>query len=789
MKTLNNTHLIVWVILVCSQIISAQDAPQKFLNANEVYTTMSAEGNLFWDGSSNSRFRVPYVGDADNANAIFAGNIGVLLRDESQNISGHWPTYGHWTPGMLDETTGLPFTDTSMSLSEGRVFSVTKDEVIRAQLNLIVGVQLDEIPADILEWPARGNAFYQGLLDDQDGAPFFDENNNGVYEPTLGDYPIIGADLPVMPDQLLYSIVHHDDIEVHNMLYTFYCDGVDQINRSVYQRATVFNRSSRNYSEISVGHWMDYDLGCGEDDKIGCDSIQNAFYVYNADEIDGNAGNTCTSGAPTFSKSTFSGAKILGNTLASFTGYWSTHAGGPLEYSLTDDNFYKLIDGVWPDDTPITPYGTGYNPLDLDSPTTQYLYHGNPNEVNSWVAGVSDWKVVGTQRKSGLAAGMSQAFDIVHTVSQSPTLDNIEIVNLGIENLSIAAQFYDDDFDLACLEEQFSLGDPSSIYPGDVDNDEIVNGIDFMKGAIAIAKDTLDQSYRDYISDDWKSFDGDDRTLSSMDGVNNSHADCNGDGTVDYDDLNPVIEHYNKTTPYYTPNDYPCLPYEGEGSLELDIGNENPSTTSSGINFSMFRVSDFNDIYTFSFELLYDPTIFTPGLGDFSILLPNGFESVGTKMLKTLSPGIEVYGVASSGIANSSILDASGIFRLRLEDNITQNLAEIRLTNIYIMDYEENLYCLDDRVYTINFSDISSTVEIADYPTTLYPNPTSGQITINTDGPIVGYQAFSLDGRLVQDGRLNRAQSSLILNQDPGVYNLQLQFDDGSVLNRKVVVW
>jgi hypothetical protein len=45
--------------------------------------------------------------------------------------------------------------------------------------------------------------------------------------------------------------------------------------------------------------WIDPDLGCSEDDYIGCDTSRSLMYIYNQDEVDGDVGCDCTTGGGT----------------------------------------------------------------------------------------------------------------------------------------------------------------------------------------------------------------------------------------------------------------------------------------------------------------------------------------------------------------------------------------------------------------------------------------------------------------------------------------------------------
>jgi len=72
---------------------------------------------------------------------------------------------------------------------------------------------------DILNWPGNGD---QSAGEPKILAPFFDANANGIYDPSLGDYPILDPTRPAdrnrpedQPDQMLYFI-YNDKGNVHS---------------------------------------------------------------------------------------------------------------------------------------------------------------------------------------------------------------------------------------------------------------------------------------------------------------------------------------------------------------------------------------------------------------------------------------------------------------------------------------------------------------------------------------------------------------------------------------------
>ena len=92
------------------------------------------------------------------------------------------------------------------------------------------------------------------------------------------------------------------------------------------------------------------------------------------------------------------------------------------------------------------------------------------------------------------------------------------------------------------------------VYPGDANKDGIVDLYDLLALSLAYGQSgppRLDQSigFYPHPADDWPySHSGD-----LYNGINHKHADGNGDGTADEDDMLAITDNYGETTPSYNP--------------------------------------------------------------------------------------------------------------------------------------------------------------------------------------------------------------------------------------------
>lgn len=132
----------------------------------------------------------------------------------------------------------------------------------------------------LLAWPAVGNP---EIYSNDSYAPFEDVNNNGYYDPINGDLPkifgdesayLIASDL----DRSIERRVGPLDIELHTMAWTV--SGSECLDRSLFLRYTIVNRSDRNYDSLMFGlfSFMNEDF---DSEGFGSDSLLDARYYFN----------------------------------------------------------------------------------------------------------------------------------------------------------------------------------------------------------------------------------------------------------------------------------------------------------------------------------------------------------------------------------------------------------------------------------------------------------------------------------------------------------------------------
>lgn len=197
-------------------------------------------------------------------------------------------------PLTVDGTASLP---SSTALAYDRFW-----QVHRTQVDLHLGYSAclndpdcDElleypdyaVPSEFISWPAMGNtaAGQAPYL-----APFVDANNNGIYDPSNGDYPCFLGDVAVyhiFNDKKQFQTFGQPlGIEGHMTTFGYWGSEASEVPYALFTHYRLINRSSETYSNFRIGLFADFDLGCSTDDRIGTDVGRNLLYVVNGSNND-----------------------------------------------------------------------------------------------------------------------------------------------------------------------------------------------------------------------------------------------------------------------------------------------------------------------------------------------------------------------------------------------------------------------------------------------------------------------------------------------------------------------
>lgn len=134
----------------------------------------------------------------------------------------------------------------------------------------------EQYARDWAEWPAER------------GAPFYDYNVNGIYEPLLGEEPgLQGADQVIWLvcndlDELATYFLHGCPpigLELQITLWGYKVGG--PLGQTTFRRYRIINKSGAPIDSMFIALFSDVNVGYLADDLCGCDSVLNLAYAYN----------------------------------------------------------------------------------------------------------------------------------------------------------------------------------------------------------------------------------------------------------------------------------------------------------------------------------------------------------------------------------------------------------------------------------------------------------------------------------------------------------------------------
>jgi len=303
-----------------------------------------------------------------------------------------------------------------------------------------------EIPQDFIEWPGNGD-----ISQNQDNVlgPFFDQNQDGIYDPGAGDYPwydLTGEidcksrfredPVPLFGHENLFWIfndkgnIHTESegqpigMEIRAQTFVFTSD--DEINSMSFYNYVLINQGSLTLTETYFGQWVDFDIGWSDDDYAGCDVQRGLGYGYNGAQNDpGAAGFSGYGSSPPavgvdFFEGPFQDADGIDNPLTIVyqdaldsagipyggigIGYgddvvdnerfgmrafvFHNNDGTATGNPRIDTDFYGYLRGIWKDGTVMSYGGLGYEPTNPDALKARYMFPGDTDPIGWGTEGI-----------------------------------------------------------------------------------------------------------------------------------------------------------------------------------------------------------------------------------------------------------------------------------------------------------------------------------------------------------------------------------------------------------------
>jgi hypothetical protein len=824
---MNKTLLLAFILIASSysSYLGAQNCvestAQEYIQNSDMKIMFRNGGDMFWDGAQ-AQYAVPYVyNQANQVHATFAAGTWMGGYDSGGNLLLAAQTYrsngnDYWA-GPLDPNTGRPLDCSGFD----RIWKVQRWAVEQhiADYN-DNGVIDGPTNVSILSWPGRNNPNFAAQMGfplplGQDLAPFYDTNNDGVYNPMDGDYPVFeDGNSNAIAEEVLWSVFNDNGnlhtqsngnamkIEVQQTAYLFSCSNDPLLNKTLFVKHKVINRSQLPIYEYYYGVWSDFDMGCANDDYVGTIPSKNTIYAYNQDNDDDNpCGPSGTTGYGV--NPPVQAVTILNHPLAG--SIYHVHGSGPKGDPSSTLSYYRLLSGIFPNGTPLTIGGDGYDPGNPNAVSTNYMFPDNPNDPLGWsmvTANLSglDQRVIGSIYKDTLLPGETFVVDLAYSYHRDPDSSNLQNVNLMYQEVDLVQQYYDNNFNLiACAQPAYCTS--NCVYPGDANNNGIDNDFDILEmglnyGASATA--------RTQIGDHWMP-----HTPPSP--ITNAYVDANGDNTVDALDMLANKQNWQETHSLYTgaaegfntagtdlffERNYAPVPF-----VSLDTVVETYKKAVLEINLGD-SLQDITDLYGVTFRVRYDESIFTlnrysgasytsefnPWLGDDgSAIYARQIDERGTSHYVTTR--LDQTNYTGGGKMGRVVLTVKQTAPVSVVSTPTQVCFEdfkaIRADGSTISIGAE---CITILYQNLNFNSVDQISSIAP-EINIYPNPTNYQLNIDLGAErATSIQLFNVLGEQVRS--LENASGIVEIQKNnlaQGMYTMVVHFENGTRSSHKVL--
>lgn len=371
--------LLLYLSFFCSSISFSQPNRTTLLNANKVAAKINSNGFLFHNNQAEvAGYEIP---KGSGTHAIYTASIWVIGKDGNDTLRSAIMKYNNdsdFSTGPYSEFPNLQQNLDYLYQWEKQIWKVSKEQIAIHKLNFNNPNYV--IPEDLLKWPGNGNVAL-GMAEQL--APYVDLNNDGIYSPQLGEYPLIKGDeaafyflndfIPSNSTSTRKSL----GIEVQVMAYQ-YKNTSSYLDSSTFLNFKIINRGTHSYDSLHVCLFADADIGNYADDFIGCDVNRNMMYFYNGDLNDESDGGKVGYGnyPPAL------GFISLNHTMKN-NGYFISTA-TPLNAPSTALSPSDIINGVWGNGEKRYYGGLGYQgSIGVSNVETNYIFPGTSDDFGT----------------------------------------------------------------------------------------------------------------------------------------------------------------------------------------------------------------------------------------------------------------------------------------------------------------------------------------------------------------------------------------------------------------------
>ena len=354
--------------------------------------------------------------------------------------------------------------------------------------------------------------------------------------------------------------------------------------------------------------------------------------------------------------------------------------------------------------------------------------------------------------------------------------DAFDDVSLGIATYSIINE--------DCLGEEF-------VYPGDADNNGVANAWDVLQIGLTHG---ANGPVRTNAVTDWIGQDALDWSVPLLsNGVNYKHADSDGNGIINDDDVNSILLNYNETH-----TDLTSFQPVVNGVNTYNVYLEFPDTFIVGETVSVPVVMEGasqlgDDLYGVAFGIQGNDSFFESG--SFSLNTTHSWIGYASN---TMAIGKELYdqdrmevGIVKRndlpGIGGDTLATLEFVMGEDIIVSIMESIITIEFQNLVAITNDGTHIALDSDPQFINVGNSTSINNLSKNEFIIYPNPAKEKIWIKGDNQTIQeIEMRNMMGQIVKTWSGDIRELS-VGDLDSGIYFLEVKTAIGSEIEKVVV--
>ncbi len=334
--------------------------------------------------------------------------------------------------------------------------------------------------------------------------------------------------------------------------------------------------------------------------------------------------------------------------------------------------------------------------------------------------------------------------------------------------------------------------DSSIVWPGDANSDGIANVFDVFPVGIAY---NTSGSIRVGASNTWVGQISTNWPQNFAGGINYKHADCNGDGIIDYLDGLPILLNYGLT---HSKGDVSATVTDPTLFYELPVDTTMVSATLS-IPIMLGTPSiPAQDVYGIAFTVTFDPALVDTSSVE-AVFNTSWLGVEGTDMF-TIQKRFGAAGELHVGMVRTNQVNIATAFGqiatlnivvaddLAGKTNTYENLI-LGFKDVKLISFDETEQPVNTSTSVLVISDISASVSYKTLLSNLvvYPNPVQDVLMVEYSKPIESITLLNLNGQVViKTNPISNITMLSLSDLAKGTYFLQVQTGEG-VVTKKVV--